>query len=46
MPHSEKHQWRMEALRRDAKNQQKTEKPKIQETLHKSGPGGLHMGFW
>ena len=24
----------------------KTEKPKIQETLHKSGPGLIKMGFW
>ena len=24
----------------------KTEKPKIQETLHKSGSGLMFMGFW
>ena len=28
------------------KNYRKTEKPKIQETLHKSGPGFMFMGFW
>ena len=29
-----------------AKNCRKTEKPKNQETLHKSGPGLIKMGFW
>jgi hypothetical protein len=28
------------------KKMAKTEKPKIQETLHKSGPGLMFMGFW
>ena len=28
------------------KNWATTEKPKIRETLHKSGPGLMFMGFW
>ena len=34
--------WTLTLFHRATKNQN----PKIQETLHKSGPGWMFMGFW